>query len=169
MQISVELALRHGHRRWNEPCLLQWRIVKSLMSSLLKPGDRDIPKRAEVQTKSDVQKCAVFVKLFDRNVPAYLWLVCSESTRTWTRRIHFGLKEKTKTNNKTRVFGNYCSACSGRRSEPVTEPRTRNLKLSEGSVQTVTTTRKRGCGGARLWKQQFTLILSGTSLTGSHE
>lgn len=145
--MSVKVALTHGHRGWNVSCLLQCRIVTSLMSSLLKAADRDIPKRAEVQS--------TYPRVTFKNAPSLsslrqerpclpLTRVCLESTRTWTWQTHVGLKNRLSPFKTRCIRGLLSRLFRPEQRATDTEQRRRYLKLTEGSVQTVTTTRKGG-------------------------
>lgn len=84
------LRAERAHHRWCTINLnvLRWWIMSDLREGravqspvgALKPADRDIPKRAEVQSadpRVTVQKCAAFPKVAENNIPPHLYKPCS--------------------------------------------------------------------------------------------
>lgn len=105
-------AIMHGHRRWNMSCLLQCRMVKSLMFSLLKPTNRDTSKRAEVQS--------TYPRVTFKNAPGFLKPSRGASLLTFdwcVFRIHWHIQAGSPYSSgdpafpvKTAVFVDYCAS-----------------------------------------------------------
>lgn len=118
----------------DETChLLQGWTVKSLICPLLKPADRDIPKRAEVQSAP---------RLSSHEKTSYLWLLCVYNPLVYCHGISMSVSG-AKFSRKNHVTSG-SSESSLRTRQWVTQTRRRNLKLTEGSDQTVSTTRRGG-------------------------
>lgn len=127
---------------------------------LLKPADRDIPKRAEVhESKGDVQKCAVFVReqrpplTFDSRV--FRIHPCVDAANPCSS----GDPASPRKNRS--VGGLLCRLFRPEHGDKNTEARRRNLKLTEGSVQTVTTTRKGGGRRSLVMKTTIYINIAG--------